>query len=109
MWDEQKRLRFQELRQRELAQALTEAERAELTLLVEELEAEEARYLKPATEKLQQEREAIESRNRALEALVSRKEALVARLRKLLAETQAERQAIESELAAILAGNQVSE
>jgi hypothetical protein len=106
MWDEQKSGRFQELRQRQ--GALTEAEQAELALLFQELESGEAAYLTPAAERLRQEREALEARNRTLEALASRKEALVRRLRDFLAEAQAERRAIETELAAVLAGSRGS-
>ncbi len=107
MWDEQKRERFQQLRQRN--GALTDAEQAELAQLVQELEAEEAAYLTPATQRLRQEREALEVQNQALEALALRKEALVRRLREFLGEAQAERRAIESELAAVLGGNQAPE
>ena len=63
MWDEQKRQRFQQLRERE--NALTEAERGELGGLVKELEAAEAAYLAPATERLRQEGQTLEKRNRA--------------------------------------------
>ena len=109
MWEEQKSRRFQELRQRQQEGALSEAEQAELTLLVKELEDAEATYLSSATQRLQQERESIEDQNRSLEALVRRKEDLVRRLRDFLAETQAERKAIEHELTAVLSGGRGSE
>jgi hypothetical protein len=109
MWEEQKRNRFQHLRQLQQERVLTEAEQTELELLVQELEAAEAAYLTPATERLQKEREAIEARNRTLETLALRKENLVRRLRAFLAEAQVERRAIECELAAVLTGGQVSE
>ncbi len=80
MWEKQKQSRFQQLRQRQAENVLTEAEQAELALLTQELEAAEAAYLTPATERLRQEREALESQNRALEVLALRKEALVSRL-----------------------------
>jgi len=86
-----------------------EAEQAELAQLVQELEAAEANYLRPATERLRQQRETLQTQNRALETLALRKEALVLRLRDFLAEAQAERRAIESELAAVLAGTLGSE
>src|SRR5436309_9210890 len=57
MWEEQKAARFQQLRQRQRESVLTEAEQAELALLVEELDAAEATYLTAATERLRQERE----------------------------------------------------
>lgn len=102
MWDDQKRQRFQHLRERESAGVLGEGERAELTRLIGELQAAEARYLKPATKRLRDEREIVETQNRALEALVRRKERLAQRLEDFLAEAQAERRAIEGELAAML-------
>lgn len=105
MWEEQRRSRFQQLRQRQGNGALTEAEQAELALLTQELEAGEAGYLAPTTERLRQERETLEAQNRTLEALALRKEALVRRLRDFLAESQAERRAIDGELAAVLAGS----
>lgn len=81
---------------------MTEAEQDELRLLIEEIESAEAKYLRPATERLRREREGVEAQNRALQALLHRKEALVARLRTVLAESQAERQAIDEEMARIL-------
>jgi hypothetical protein len=105
MWEAQKRERFQQLRQRQRESGLTEAEQAELGRLVQELEAAEATYLTPATERLRQERETLEAQNRTLEVLARRKETLVLRLRHFLAEAQAERRAIQCELAAVLAGS----
>jgi dihydrofolate reductase len=101
MWDELKRQRFQELRGRE--SALTETERSELAGLAKELEAAEAAYLAPATERLRRQRQTLETRNRALEVLARRKEALLQRLREFLGEARTERRAIERELDAVLA------
>ena len=42
MWEEQKRTRFHQLRQRQEKSALAEAEQAELAFLTHELEAAEA-------------------------------------------------------------------
>lgn len=109
MREEERSTRFQQLRQRQRESVLTEAEQAELALLVRELEAAEAAYLTPATERLRQERGTLETQNRALEVLALRKEALVLRLRDFLAEAQTERRAIECELTAVLAGTQGSE
>jgi hypothetical protein len=103
MWDEQKRQRFQQLRQREGQRTATEQE--ELALLVEELEAAESAYLNEATQRLRQERQTTERQNRALQELVGRRQALVQRLTSVLAEARAERHAIESELASVLVGN----
>jgi hypothetical protein len=108
MWDGERSSRFQQLRDRQREGGLTEAEKAELARLVQELETAESDYLTPAAERLRQERRSLESQNQTLEALVLRKESLVRRLRDFLAEAQAERRAIESELAAVLAGTQGS-
>ena len=109
MWEEHKRRRFQELRQRDIEGELTEAERTELSGLIEEVEALEADTLRPAVERLRQEREDLEIQNRSLENLVHRKEDLVIRLRRFLGEAEAERRAIERELNAVLAGHRGSE
>jgi hypothetical protein len=109
MWEEQKRSRFQQLRQRQRDGVLPKAEQAELALLVQELEAAEASYLTSATKELRQERQILETENRTLEGLARRKEALVKRLRDFLAEASAERRAIESQLAAILTESRGSE
>jgi hypothetical protein len=103
MWNEQKRARFEQLRQGSKEGRLTALEQAELAQLVKELETAEATYLTPATERLRQEREKIESRNRVLADLAQRKGALVTRLREVLNTSRAERQAIDGELAAVLA------
>lgn len=109
MWEEQKHRRFQELRQRQQGGRLSEAEQAELALLVQELEAVEAAYLNPATQRLRQERRTLEEKNRSLETLVRRKETLARRLCDFLAEAQAERKAIERELTAVLSSGQSSD
>lgn len=109
MWEEQKRRRFQQLRQRQDQNVLTKADLDELALLVQELEAAEADYLMPAAEWLRQERETLETQNRTLEVLARRKENLVSRLRDFLSEVQAEQQAIKCELDAVLAGSRGSE
>ena len=108
MWEAQKRHRFQELRR--LPEPRSAADQAELDALRHELEAAEAAYLSDATKRMRVERERIESRNRRLQSLVTRRRALAERLGKTLAEAQAERQAIESELAGVLsAGSDAAE
>jgi hypothetical protein len=108
MWDEQMSRRFQQLRQRQQENGLNEAEQAELASLVKELEVAEAAYLTLATRQLRQERQTLEGQNRRLENLVHRKETLARRLHDFLAEAQAERRAIESELTAVLTGGRSS-
>jgi hypothetical protein len=87
MWDEEKRLRFHQLRQP--ARQLTEAEQAELASLVQELEAAEAAYLHGATERMRRECEAIEKCNRVLEVLAHDQEAITQRLSAVLKDTTA--------------------
>jgi len=104
MWDEQKRQRFEWLRQRESAGELTGIERTELESLVQELQSAETAYLTPATERLREERQGLDNQNRRLEALARRRETLARHLHHVLAEAQAERSAIQGELAALLVG-----
>jgi hypothetical protein len=104
MWDEQTRRRFELLRQRESAGAIADTERSELESLVEELQSAEATYLTPATERLREERQELDTQNRALEALARRRATLARHLHDVLAEAQVERRAIQGELAALLVG-----
>lgn len=106
VWDEQKRRRFEELR--EPGRQLNAAEQADLAALVKELEDAEEAYLKPATERLRRENDLLQQRNLDLAELIKRKEALVARLENVLGEAQAEERAIETELAAVAAGSNES-
>ncbi|MBI3408207.1 MAG: hypothetical protein HY040_07610 [Planctomycetes bacterium] len=101
MWNEQKRKRFQQLRERE--SELTDVERAELAILVHELDTAELTYLSGATERLRHQRLNTEAQLLSLEALARRRQALVQRLDNVLSEARAERHAIESELASVLA------
>ena len=109
MWDEEKRRRFAELRRHEEAGTLTESERAELAALTGELLDSESAYLGPATQRLRQQRETIDSQNRRLNALAARKAALVQRLQSFLSEAETERHAIEGEVESVLAGSQNSQ
>jgi hypothetical protein len=86
MWDQLKRERFRHLRRREDEGALTPEEQNELALMIEEIENEEAAYLRPATERLDRELERIEARTRALATLARRREALVAQMEAMLSE-----------------------
>ena len=72
--------------------------------MVKELEGAEATYLMPFNERLRRENERTEKENDQLTMLVQRKESLAQRIRKVLGEARTERQAIESELATVLAG-----
>jgi hypothetical protein len=105
MWDDQKRARFQQLRQRQREGMLQVTDQAELAALERELQAAETSYLTPATERLRQDRVSLETQNRTLENLTLRKDALVRRLRDFLAEALAERNAIDRQLAEVVAGS----
>ena len=58
MWEEVKQARYKALRAADRQGVLTEVEGIELRALTQELDALEATYLHPATERLRQEREA---------------------------------------------------
>jgi hypothetical protein len=104
MTNDQQHSRIEKLREMQFQGLLTEVEQAELKRLIQEIEAVEAAYLAPATDRVRQERVAIELQNRSLEALVRRKESLVTKLRNFLAEAQAERRMIAREFAAVMGG-----
>ena len=106
--NDQKRERLQCLRQRDLNGTLTDSEKSELSLLIQELDCAETAVLRHATERLQNERQVVEARNRVLQDLVGRRQVLAARMRTVLAETQAERQAIDRELTSVLSGSDVA-
>jgi chromosome segregation ATPase len=103
MWDDQKRQRFQGLRQPN--RQLSPAEQAELASLVQELEDAESAYLKPATDRLRDENDALKKRNRELANLIDRKKALMQHLQKTVDEAEVETRAIAKELASVLGSN----
>lgn len=103
MFDAEKRSRFRTLQERQDAGLADANEQAELAKLASEIEGSEAAYLTPATARIRQDRERIERQNRKLEELVRRRNAFVERLSGFLAEARREREAIDSELAAVLA------
>lgn len=103
MWNDQKRERFQMLRER--TDSLSAAEQAELNALTQELESAESTYMNGATNRMRQEREVVEIQNRSLEALAARQNALIARLEGAFFDARAERNAINSELALVLAAS----
>jgi len=107
MWNEQKRDRFNELRKPD--RQLNSEEQAEVAALAKELEDTEAAYLKPANERLRSKRELLEKQNVQLDRIIERKQALAQRLQRIVAETNAERQAIEHDLATVLADGNKNE
>jgi hypothetical protein len=68
-WTTQQQTLFDELRSRELAGTLTVQEQTQLAGLIQILEAEEARYLAPATDQMRAEQAAL--RERLQEQLVA--------------------------------------
>ena len=102
MTTDQKRERLRELRELPLPRSAAHAE--ELAAVAKELQAVEAESLSVATQRMRREREETEARTRSLERLAARRRALVTRLEGALSETRAERQAIDAELASVLAG-----
>lgn len=103
MFDAEKRSRFRELQERQDAGLASADDRAELGRLASEIESGEAVYLASATERIRQDRERVERQNRKLEELVRRREGFAERLRGFLADARREREAIDTELAAVLA------
>ncbi len=102
MWDKQKLKQFQFLRQRELDGVLTEAEQVRLSQMIQEIDHQEATYLRPVAERLRDERKRIEAQNRTIQDLVRRKEILVTRLHSVLDELETEHRAIHDALARII-------
>src|SRR5215470_1327229 len=101
MWDETKRQRYNQLRDREWQGTLTVEEKTELAAIMQELCDMEATYLQPATERLQQETAHwrtelahVVERNAQLEVLIRRKEALLARINAFIAEVTTEQEAL---------------
>ena len=101
MLDEQQRERFERLSERKQNGTLTPAEQVELQRMIQEVEDAEAAYLSPAIERTRSERLRVEEQNRALKQLVRRQERFARRLERFLADSQAERQALQAELARI--------
>jgi hypothetical protein len=104
MWDQAKRARFQELRQREAEGRLSEEERATLAAMLRELDEQEEALLGPAIERMRAERERLETQNENLRSLLQRQERLADRLRAVISDAEQERKAIHSEVERILAG-----
>ena len=92
MWDEEKQARFNALRAAERQSILTEAEGVELLALTQELDALEATYLHPVTERLRQEREALGEQKSKLEELLREQQDYLAEIRTLVADLEARAQ-----------------
>lgn len=70
-------------------------------MLTQELDALEAAYLTPATERIQREREALEAQNQQVEELLRERQAYLAEVRALVAELEARDQQWWERFAAI--------
>src|SRR5262249_32468053 len=93
-WD-----RFRQLRNRKDDGKLSTVEARELAELISAIEADEGDTLRPSTEALRRERLRMARRNRTLRNIAARQDAITARLRAVLAEADAECEAIEKDLA----------
>lgn len=89
MWNDQKSQRLDALRREEARRALTDAERTELAALFAELDAEEARALQPALDRMAEEANDLRARTAQVEAEAMELERIVAQQEKLLAEARA--------------------
>jgi hypothetical protein len=89
MWSEKKTRRLNELRLEEARRALTEAEKAELGGLFEELDAEETRALRPALDRLAREANELRAEKARVDAQARDLEGIVEQQEKLLAEVRA--------------------
>jgi hypothetical protein len=101
IWTEEKQRQLNDLRRRELAGALTDAEAKELAVLFEEIDAEERNQLAPALARMHAENAALHRQvhksaavNEQLAALVAQQEQLLADARKLLRDLSQRQQAI---------------
>ncbi len=102
MWNDEQRQRFQALRTRERQQGLTASEKTELAQMIQELEEEEAAYLRPATQRLEHRNLEMAAQNAAMKTLVAREKRLSRYLQKVLKKVDDERSAIAAELTSIL-------
>jgi septal ring factor EnvC (AmiA/AmiB activator) len=101
-WTTQQQTLFDELRSRELAGTLTVQEQTQLAGLIQILEAEEARYLAPATDQMRAEQaalrerlQALQAENEALARLLNQQEQLVADARHWLTQFEQRHQQIQ--------------
>jgi hypothetical protein len=89
MWSEEKSRRLDALRREEAERTLTEPERSELDALFAELDAEEARALRPALDRLTRETDELRAEKARVAAWAGELEHIVAEQEKLLSEARA--------------------
>lgn len=108
MLTESQRQRFRTLQQKEDTDTLSPTEQAELQAFVQFIEDEEARYLRPATQRIKERNLQLAAQNAALKTLVEREKRLNGYLQRVLRKVDNERQSIATELASILEASAVS-
>ena len=102
MWNDEQKQHFQKLRTRERQNELNAEEQTELDGMVKELEEEEAAYLLPANQRLDEKIRRTQEQNRILKSLARRQQSLIRRMERLLADSQQEQQFIDREVQRIL-------
>jgi len=103
MWNYEKQSRFDHLREREQAGALTTSECDELRALYQELYALEAVAHAPAAQRAEQKIAALEERNRQLTAFLEEREAFLQRVKKAVSELKSEERRLREQYSGILA------
>jgi hypothetical protein len=101
--------RYDLLREREEADCLTDAERAELAALVQALDDREAAYLAPSNERMVQEIaameaavERVEGQNRRLRDYLQERQAFLARVKSLVDDIRTEDRRMRERYAEVL-------
>jgi len=89
MWNQEKQERLDTRRVREAQGIQSETERAELSALFAELNAEEAEALRPAIERMQHQHTDLLAEKKSLQAEVGQLERIVNTQEQLLAESRA--------------------
>ncbi len=104
MWNEEKQLLLNDLREKEFAGTLTGDEQQQLEALFAEIDAEEEEMLRPTMERMnaeiaagQNELARLEMENAARQTLHAKRAALLARAQELVAQLQAEDRALQAE------------
>jgi len=100
-WNEEKSRRFQALREAEVQGPLTDAERAEINRLIDELDADEADDLRPAMERAQARAGDLAAEKARLEAQADALARIVAEQEGLLTDATAYLQKLRDKSAAL--------
>src|SRR2546429_394032 len=105
MLDDVRRARIREKRETEVEGRLTPEEAREAYAPVLGSEGEEARYPRPATQRLEEEVRRVEAKNPELRKLLDREKRLLRRLDRALATAKAGQAAIDEEKVRILSSD----